>query len=323
MRGTASSDGEPGEPILRGRIVAIDVARGVALVAMTVYHFSWDLALFNYLDWSFVTSRPWVLFARAIATSFLFLVGVSLVLAHGDGIRWRGFLVRLAQVVAGAIAVSLATWWMDPRTWVFFGILHAIALFSVLALPFLRLPAPVVASVALSIWALGNYATFAPADHRALVWIGMAPTPPVSNDFVPVFPFFAATLLGVAFARAARTRGWFERMRSCRPPRPVERPLDFIGRHSLFYYLVHQPVLYGLLAAWTFASGGPDPEVRARRLMTAECLSVRDKAFCTPYVECGLPRIRDMALLEPLVRGTLTDEQLEQVRSTLTRCAAR
>ena len=224
MAAAASSEVKARTPMRGGRIVAIDVARGIALVAMTIYHFSWDLAFFGWIDAALVQARPWVLFARAIATSFLFLVGVSLVLGHGRGIRWRPFLLRLAQVVAAALAISLVTYLMDARTYVFFGILHAIALFSVLALAFLRLPWWFTLIAALAVWLVGNAWSADVFQPAYLLWIGLAPTPPASNDFVPIFPFFAATLAGVAIARLAEKRMWFERLRSWRLGAGLERP---------------------------------------------------------------------------------------------------
>ena len=307
----------------RGRIVAIDVARGIALVAMTIYHLSWDLSFFGYLAPALVQSRPWVLFARAIATSFLFLVGVSLVLAHGNGVRWRGFLVRLAQVVAGAVAVTVATYLMDARTFVFFGILHAIALFSVLALPFLRAPVWVAFAVGGAVWMLGNVWDTPLLSAPWVVWIGLSPTPPVSNDFVPVFPFFAATLAGVGFANLARRRSWFERMRAWRMCRQAERPLDTIGRHSLLYYLAHQPVLFALLFAWTYLSGGPDRIATAERQWTAECLQSQDGAFCRAYVACVSDGAARAGLLDALARNEVSESDGERVSSIVTRCAAR
>ena len=66
------------------RIEAIDLARGIALVAMAVYHFTWDLEFFGYLEPRTTAVGGWKLFARVIASSFLFLVGVSLVRGRND-----------------------------------------------------------------------------------------------------------------------------------------------------------------------------------------------------------------------------------------------
>src|SRR4051812_6361479 len=123
-----------------GRIEAVDAARGAALLAMAVYHFSWDLSFFQLIDTPVGTDPAWKWFARAIAGSFLFLVGVSLVLGHGERIRWRAFIRRVAMIAAAAAAVTVVTYFAFPGSYIFFGILHCIALSSGLGMPFLRLP---------------------------------------------------------------------------------------------------------------------------------------------------------------------------------------
>ena len=145
------------EPQPRGRIDAIDIARGVALVAMAIYHFTWDLEFFGYVPPAMTAVGGWKLFARCIASSFLFLVGVSLFLGHARGIRWKGFLRRLAMVAGAALAITLVTYIAVPTGFIFFGILHQIALASVLGLAFLRLPAVVTLLAAAAVIAAPHY----------------------------------------------------------------------------------------------------------------------------------------------------------------------
>ena len=109
-----TSEPRPGEPQPKGRIDAIDIARGAALVAMAIYHFAWDLEFFGYAPPAMTAVGGWKLFARCIASSFLFLVGISLFLGHAKGIRWRGFLRRLAMVAGAALAISLVTYLAVP-----------------------------------------------------------------------------------------------------------------------------------------------------------------------------------------------------------------
>src|SRR3954454_3249220 len=74
------------------RLPWIDAARGIAIAAMVVYHFSWDLRHFGFIAVD-VTEQPgWRLFARVIAGSFLALVGVGLVLATRRGFNWSRLL---------------------------------------------------------------------------------------------------------------------------------------------------------------------------------------------------------------------------------------
>src|SRR5690606_24526482 len=84
------------------RIPLIDQARGVALIAMAIYHFTWDLGFFGYTDPQMATTGGWRIFARVIAGSFLFLVGFSLVLGHQQGFRLRPFLMRFGKIALAA-----------------------------------------------------------------------------------------------------------------------------------------------------------------------------------------------------------------------------
>jgi uncharacterized membrane protein len=112
------------------RIAALDVARGVALVCMAIFHGSWDVAFLHIVRFDPGASTGWIVFARAIAGSFLLLVGISLVLSTRNGFRPKPYLKRLGMIVAAAALVSVATYFAMPEGWIFFGILHQIALAS-------------------------------------------------------------------------------------------------------------------------------------------------------------------------------------------------
>ena len=92
----------------RGRIELLDLARGIALLAMFVYHFAYDLSMFRLIETDIVTEPGWRLFARGIAGTFLTIVGFSLVLATRKGLDLKAYLKRLAMV-AGAAAACSAT----------------------------------------------------------------------------------------------------------------------------------------------------------------------------------------------------------------------
>src|SRR5690606_5901140 len=102
------------------------------------------------------------------------LVGVSLVLAHGDGIRWRGFGKRLAMVAAAALAITVVTRIATPDSFIFFGILHQITLASVLGLLFLKLPGMLTALIAVLFVAAPFYLRAPVFDHPVLWWVGLS-----------------------------------------------------------------------------------------------------------------------------------------------------
>lgn len=312
-----TAEAKPGER----RIALIDVARGVALLAMAIYHGAWDLEFFGYIDAGTVAHGGWKLFARCIASSFLVLVGVSLVLAHERGIRWRPFLIRLAMVVAAAAAISLATYVMDPNTFIFFGILHQIALASLLGLAFLRVPAPLTLLVAAGVIALPLVYSAPVFEHPALLWLGLAQTPPRSNDYVPFFPWFAPVLIGIAAARLMTAWGARARLAAVRPG-GWSRPLTFIGRHSLAFYLLHQPIL--LACVWSAAQLFPPQidDTAFLRQCQAQCEALQEAAFCTRYCGCMLTSMGTDGTLQRLQRNETSEELRISIEQHVLACSA-
>lgn len=308
------------EKIRGERIDILDIARGCALLAMLVYHFTWDLEFFGYLEPGSAQVGGWKLFARGIASSFLILVGVSLVLAHGRAVRWPSFRKRLLQIAAGAAVISLATYLFTPQGFVFFGILHLIALGSVLALPFLRLPFWLTGALAAALIALSFGFTTPLTDSRWLAWIGFSEHPPLSNDFVPIFPWFGPILIGMALAQAlARFNGW-QTLARLNPSLRALWPLATLGRHSLLFYLVHQPVSIGIVALVAFLAP-PDQTAAFQASCRQTCERDRDAAFCETYCGCVQTRLESDRLLERLLRGQLTEGERQRVGETVNACS--
>jgi uncharacterized membrane protein len=230
-------------PVVPGthRLVALDLARTLALVGMVIFHFTFDLALFGYIPAETLSLPFWYYFPRMVAGSFLFLSGISLWMAHGSGIRWRAFWRRFGKLAAAAFLVTLASLWFVPGGPIWFGILHALAAASLIGLLVLRLPWPVTLALAAAIFTIG-WAWRSPSfDPIWLVWTGLADARPAMGDYVPLFPWAAPALAGIAFARAFRVDRWPVSL-----PSRTMRTLCFPGRHSLLIYLVHQPILIGL-----------------------------------------------------------------------------
>ena len=235
----------------RLRIPAIDAARTCAIVAMVLFHFGRDLDMFGVVTPGSTYTVAWLWAARLIAGTFVFLVGIGLWLGHGEAVRWEAFLRRLALVVIGAALVSLGTYLAVPQAWVRYGILHSIAVSSVLALPFRRLPAVVTALAGLAALLLPRWIAL---DAPALFWTGLARPVPPQVDFEPLFPWVAPVLFGLAAAKAADRAGLIDRLRDPAPPRWLDR-FGWPGRHSLAIYLIHQPVLVGLVLGWRMLTG--------------------------------------------------------------------
>jgi uncharacterized membrane protein len=305
------------------RIPIIDVARGVALIAMAIYHFTWDLEFFGYAERGLTAVGGWKIFARCIASSFLFLVGVSLYLAHRNGIRWPGFWRRWIMVAAAAAVITIGTWFATPDTFIFFGILHQIALASLLGLLFLNAPAAVTFLIAMAVIAMPLVARSTVFDHPSLWWVGLSTVNPHSNDYVPLFPWFGAVLIGIATAKTAMATSFTERLAALKLGRWTN-PLVFLGRHSLAFYLIHQPVL--IACVWLFAQVVPPrletPEVRFRQACEFTCAEARDEEFCARYCVCMLDRLESAGTLDRVLASEKNEELDASVQATAAMCTA-
>lgn len=303
------------------RIDWIDIARGVALIAMAIYHFSWDLEFFGYLAPGTAGSGPLKWFARSIASSFLILVGISLMLAHINGIRWNGYGRRLAMIVAAALAITVATWRFTPDAFIFFGILHQIAFASVLGLAFLRLPAPALFAVAALWLSVPFWGKTAALDTPWLTWLGLSPFPPRSNDFVPVFPWFAAVLAGMGTGRLMIGTNATEWLRTHPPSRNfITNALRFLGQHSLATYLLHQPVLIACVYLFSVISP-PDQGAQFVRSCVATCTAGNEAVRCEAFCGCALTKLQENGLFEGVFKGEISQSNDPRVAELTDECS--
>lgn len=304
----------------RTRIELVDVARGVALVAMAIYHFTWDLDFFGYIAPNTSVTGGWKIFARLIASSFLFLVGVSLFLAHRERFRLRPFLKRLAVIAAAAATITVVTYFVTPEGFIFFGILHHITLASVLGALALRLPIPIILALAVFAIAAPHIVQAPFLDQPVFWWMGLSSNVRPSNDYIPLFPWFGAVLLGLAAAKASARAGLIERLGNLRPTRKVPL-LAAAGRHSLVFYLLHQPVLFSLV--WLFAlmmPPTPDP-AQFLQACTGECATHNEEPFCRAYCACVLEEATAAGRLGALYSRQADDETQAWLEDVVFRCS--
>jgi uncharacterized membrane protein len=294
------------------RLQIIDAARGVAIIAMVIYHLFWDLSYFRIFPVDVGYDLGWVLFARSILFAFTFLVGVGLVMGHGRGIRWASFWRRWAFLGAGAALITISTLVTFPDTFVYFGVLHAIAAISILALPFLFTPIWLTIVVALAIALLPFVYSNPFFDQKILSWIGFWVVPPPSNDLVPLFPWLGVGLLGVAAMRIAQATGFTETLAKLNSSSALARGLAFLGRWSLLIYLLHQPILMGVITPLASVLGTQEAarELEFLNSCQATCEDGGTTAEqCAIFCQCGLTGINENDLWGPIYSGLFDEAQ--------------
>lgn len=224
----------------------LDALRGLAIVWMAVFHFCFDLAHFRFIAADFYRDPFWTLQRTCIVSLFLFCAGLGQAVAVVHGQDWGRFWKRWAQVAGCALLVSAGSAVMFPKSWISFGVLHGIAVMLIVA----RL----TAGWGRWLWPLGLLAIVLPLvvqhplfDTRATNWVGLVTRKPVTEDYVPLLPWLGAVWWGVAAGQwlLARRPQWLAGALAA----PLA-PLAVLGRWSLSFYMLHQPVLIGVLLMW-------------------------------------------------------------------------
>ncbi|WP_394689693.1 heparan-alpha-glucosaminide N-acetyltransferase [Hoeflea sp.] len=305
--------------------MALDLARGLALFAMATYHVSWDLELFGYLDPG-TTGHGWLkLYARLIAGSFLCLAGISLALAHAAGLRPQAFLKRLAMIAVAAGLITLVTFFATRESFIFFGILHAIALSSVIGLAFLPLPGLLAIVAGAVCLALPQFYRDDMFNTLWLYWVGLHSIPPRSNDFVPVMPWLGPFLIGLGLTKLAIKRDLTARLAMIKTgSNRLSRVTRFCGRHSLAFYLLHQPVLLALV--WTFAQIAPPAPADPVPGFMAECRTGcevgNETGFCQRFCTCVTDELLSKGLFSGFVAGSIRIETDSRIPAIADQCTA-
>lgn len=233
-------------PGSRPRVILVDSIRGLAIAGVVLFHLVWDLEYAGFIS-GFAFHPAWLTFGRLLAGAFMFLVGVSLALAHSHGFRAGLFAKRLGVIALAAILISVVSWYIFPQTFIFFGILHAIVAASVIGILFLRLPVPVTGALGVGFLVLPYLFNSDAFNSRYLAWIGLFTIPPSSNDFVPIFPWVGLTLLGISIAKLGLKNDNLAQTLANPKTGSATDVLIWMGRNSLAIYLIHQPLLLAII----------------------------------------------------------------------------
>ena len=230
------------------RYDAIDALRGFAIVWMTLFHFSFDLNTYGHIHQDLYADPLWTWQRTIIVSLFLFCAGLGQAVAVQQGQSWPRFWRRWGQIVACALLVTAGSYVMFPKSFIYFGVLHGIAFMLIVA----RLTAgwgawlwlAGAAAIALKFiaeYAIGHGLLPDLLNARALNWLGLISRKPITEDYVPLIPWMGVMWWGMAAGQ------WTLRTRPQRLALLAPQPLAFLGRWSLSYYMLHQPVLIGAL----------------------------------------------------------------------------
>jgi len=232
-------------PIGRPRIWEVDFLRGLAIILMVFYHLGYDLkelsgvkSLFGIdinLSSFFLTTAQYL-----FAGLFIVLSGISSTLSHSNG-------RRALKLIGVALVITAATYLYDPSLAIHFGILHCLGVCILIYGLTLQKSKPLTCAAAAAI-VLGASAAVSMMMNNVSVrfdWLlpfGITSRMYSSYDYFPLLPWFGIFLAGAALGKTI-----YASRRSLIPKRWPESFINAAGRHSLLIYIIHQPMLLGLL----------------------------------------------------------------------------
>ena len=227
----------------KSRIWELDALRGVCILCVIVVHFLFDLSFFGGLD---LTLPAWYVFLQEYGGAiFVVLSGVCVTLGS-KSVR-RGLIVFACGMLITAVTYGMYRLGISGMDVVVkFGVLHLLGVCMLVYPAFKKLPPAMLTVLGLVIAITGYAIRGIIVPQHWLFPLGLTYEGFTSSDYFPLFPQLGYFLIGAAIGKTAYREkktllpGSFQKT-------PVARFFCWCGRQSLFIYLLHQPIVYGLL----------------------------------------------------------------------------
>ena len=238
----------------KNRIHLIDTIRGVIIIGVVAYHTLFDLYSMYGIPVDGFLFHPFINFIRDFGAGMLvFISGISCHLSHSN-------LKRGIQCMIVALGFTLFTYFTMRENFIFFGILHLLSV-CMLSYTFMRKPvekipgfvAPILFVLFLFVFGLpsgylgffGKHLIELP-EHAGNVFLYCLGLPwggkLYSADYFPLIPwillFYCGCILGKYFKDGRIPKFFYK---------DILPPVTFVGTKTIFIYVLHQPVVYGIL----------------------------------------------------------------------------
>lgn len=228
---------------MKKRIWELDAFRGICLIGMIGVHLVYDLTvLYKIITWQppdiFVFVQRWG------GLLFLLLSGICVTL--GSHSARRGIIVFIAGLIVSGVTYGMYRFGFAGKSIIiYFGVLHCLGVCMLLWSCFRKLPWWALALFGLAFAALGLYFRTLTVENPWLFPLGLTTQTFVTSDYFPILPNFGYFLLGSALGKTLYRRKE-TLLPGVNPKNPILRFLQWMGRQSLWIYLLHQPILNGI-----------------------------------------------------------------------------
>lgn len=230
----------------------LDSIRGILLIGMMMIHFTYDMMILS--DGKFIIyDNPVYRFFQSFSAGFFLISGMCNRLSKSS--PKRGLMV-----LGGALIVSIVTYLFDSNSAISFGVLCCIGSCMLLMIPVKKVAVHMNPAVGLAVCIpififlydlqegiisvfgirLFEVPDFLYANYLT-AYLGCPPDSFYSSDYFPLFPWFFLYLSGYfLFGCLEKKEKILDFLKHKIPV------LTFLGRHSLWVYLLHQPVCYAI-----------------------------------------------------------------------------
>lgn len=234
------------------RFIELDILRGFAIAGMIFLHLLWDLDYFGIVP----LNEDVYQFNKIVQPIFFILVGMCLTISinkkqiSSERTMIKHLLFRGSWIFSLGMVITIITLIFMPDKPILFGVLHCIGLSIILSIPFLRFRSYNIlfaTAIILTGFLVGLYHVenptvlyLAAGIHQAGIWEHTV-------DYFPLIPWFGVILLGIALGNWLYKDG---KRQFLLPNISQYKPVflfSWLGRHSLLIYLLHQPIIAGVL----------------------------------------------------------------------------
>lgn len=218
------------------RIWELDALRGLLILCVIVVHLIYDIE--SWRGEELPLPELYRMLQHNGGILFVILSGICVTL--GSRSVFRGLIVLLCAAV-----VSLVTALFAPQELILFGVLHLLGLCMLLYPLYKKLPTWAIACLGGILIVLGFWFETFHVENSYLFPLGLTRKDFFAGDYFPICPNLGYFMMGAVLGRTV-----YQKKQSLLPRFPshniVIRFFSFCGRHSLWIYLIHQPLLYGI-----------------------------------------------------------------------------
>jgi uncharacterized membrane protein len=228
------------------RLWELDALRGIAILLMVAFHLVFDLRVFFGFEEISYHEGFWYYEGRVAAITFIMLVGVvsSLICKreeHEVALQKNSY--RGLRLIGLGLLITLVTYILFRDNTIWFGILHFLGLAILISIPLCRYKWINMLLAAILFAGYFPIRDLYTDSYTGLIF-GIMPASYASYDHYALIPWLGYVLIGIALGNwlYADGKAFIKRM-----PTAPERALAKIGKYSLWIYLIHQPIILGLL----------------------------------------------------------------------------